>query len=101
MEITAKMVAELRPTGLHKGTGIRRLRTRPPFAGRRPVFVGDDVTDEDGFEAVTASGGHGVLVGPDRQTGARYRLPSVPAVHAWLRDNLAALNRAKPIADSR
>ncbi len=89
--LAGKMVAELRPTGVHKGTGIRQLRARPPFAGRRPVFVGDDVTDEDGFDAVTAVGGHGVLVGPGRSTGARYRLPSVRAVHAWLRDSLAAL----------
>jgi trehalose 6-phosphate phosphatase len=89
--LAGKMVAELRPAGVTKGTGIRRLRTRPPFAGRDPVFVGDDVTDEDGFDTVTTLGGHGVLVGPDRATGARYRLPTVAAVHAWLRDSLATL----------
>ena len=55
-----------------------------PFAGSTPVFVGDDVTDEDGFAAAADLGGYGVLVGEPRETAARYRLDDVDAVLAWL-----------------
>ena len=55
----------------------------PPFAGRRPVFVGDDVTDEDGFAAAAALGGFGIRIGPG-ETAARYTMPGVRALLAWL-----------------
>ena len=47
-------------------------------------MLGDDLTDEDGFRAAEALGGFGVLVGPPRETAARYGLPDVAAVLAWL-----------------
>ncbi|HEY0314617.1 MAG TPA: trehalose-phosphatase [Allosphingosinicella sp.] len=79
-----KMVVELRPPGPDKGDAVRALMAEPPFAGARPVVVGDDLTDEDGFRAAAALGGFGILVGAARVTEARYRLPGVEAVHAWL-----------------
>lgn len=79
-----KMVVELRPPGADKGDALRALMAEPPFAGARPLAVGDDLTDEDGFRAAAALGGFGVLVGPGRPTAARHRLPDVAAVHAWL-----------------
>ena len=79
-----KMMAELRMPGHDKGTAIRSLATRAPFAETRPVFAGDDLTDEAGFAAVAELGGAGVLVGPDRETAARYRLDDVAAVLRWL-----------------
>lgn len=79
-----KMVAELRPEGSDKGTVVRRLMTEPPFAGARPVFVGDDLTDEHAFLAAAALGGEGVLVGPARPSAARWRLDGVAAVTSWL-----------------
>ncbi len=79
-----KMVAELRAPGPHKGDALRTLMTEPGFAGARPVFVGDDLTDEDAFEAAAAMGGAGVLVGPPRPSAARWRLADVTAVAAWL-----------------
>jgi len=79
-----KMVAELRPTGADKGAAVRRLMAEPPFAGARPVFVGDDLTDEDAFEAAAGLGGAGVLVGPERPTAARWRLDGVAGVTGWL-----------------
>ena len=78
------MVAELRPGGATKGDALKAFMTEPPFADARPVFVGDDLTDEHGFTAAADLGGVGVLVGPMRPTAALYRLPSVAAVADWL-----------------
>lgn len=77
-------VMELRPAGDDKGTAIRRFMSQAPFAGRIPVFVGDDLTDEAGFEVVNALGGVSVLVGERAGTLARYRLADPAAVLAWL-----------------
>lgn len=81
-----KMVAELRPQGVDKGAAVRALMAEAPFAAARPIFIGDDVTDEHGFEAVAAMGGAGILVGPQRETAAAYRLEDVNAVAAWLEE---------------
>jgi trehalose 6-phosphate phosphatase len=78
------MVVELRPEGATKGDALKAFMTEPKFHGARPVFVGDDLTDEHAFEAAAALGGAGVLVGQPRESAARYRLPSVAAVAAWL-----------------
>ncbi len=58
----AKMAWEIRPAGADKGSAVRALMAQPPFAGRLPVFVGDDVTDEDGIAAALALGGIGLRV---------------------------------------
>ena len=79
-----KMVLELRPKGADKGDALRAFMTEPEFAGARPVFVGDDVTDEDAFEAAAAMGGAGILVGPERASAAQWRLPDVASVARWL-----------------
>ena len=79
------MVAELRAHGATKGDALKAFMTEPAFAAARPVFVGDDLTDEHGFAEAAALGGAGVLVGPPRATAALYRLESVEAVAAWLR----------------
>ena len=78
-------VVELRGLGPRKGDAIGAFMRVAPFVGARPVFVGDDLTDEDGFSAAFALGGEGVLVGPQRQTAARRGLDDVDAVLAWLR----------------
>lgn len=79
------MVVELRAHGATKGDALKAFMTEPAFAAARPVFVGDDLTDEHGFAEASALGGAGVLVGPSRDTAARYRLDSVQAVADWLR----------------
>lgn len=79
------MVRELRPGGADKGDAVRAFQSEPPFGSGRPVFVGDDVTDEDAFRAAAELGGAGVLVGEERATAATYRLPSVTAVLDWLK----------------
>jgi trehalose 6-phosphate phosphatase len=78
------MVVELRPNGATKGDALRAFMTEPEFADARPVFVGDDLTDEHAFEAARDLGGAGVLVGAPRATAAAYRLSSVDAVARWL-----------------
>jgi trehalose 6-phosphate phosphatase len=82
--LRGKMMLEIKPNDVNKGAALRRAMADPPFAGRVPVFVGDDVTDEDGFAAVNALGGHSVKVGLDGPTAATHRLADVAAVHAWL-----------------
>lgn len=79
-----KMVAELRPHGSHKGDALTAFMREPEFAGVRPVFVGDDATDEHAFEAAAMLGGAGILVGAPRPTAALWRLDDVAAVAAWL-----------------
>jgi trehalose 6-phosphate phosphatase len=83
------MVAELRTAGPHKGDSLRAYLSHPPFAGARPVMVGDDLTDEDAFAAAEALGGWGVLVGAPRPTRARYGLATVGEVLAWLEQGTA------------
>ncbi len=78
------MVAEICTPGFDKGMAVTSFMGEPPFAGSIPLFVGDDLTDEDGFRAAQAHGGLGVLVGPPRATEARRRLPDIEAVRAWL-----------------
>lgn len=80
------LVLELRPDGFDKGSAIRQLMTRPVFAGRIPVFIGDDLTDEHGFIAVNALDGISVLVGDRTPTDARYRLDHPQALRKWLAD---------------
>ena len=78
-----KRVVELLPAGIDKGKAIRAFLAEPPFQGRLPVFVGDDVSDEPAFAAVNALGGHSVKVGSGA-TQARWRLAGVGAVCRWL-----------------
>jgi trehalose 6-phosphate phosphatase len=86
-----KMLVELKPASGDKGSALRHFMTQPPFAGTVPVFIGDDLTDEHGFEAARELGGAGVLVGPERSTAALYRLEDVGAVRSWLQSASEAL----------
>lgn len=74
----ARMAWEVRPRGADKGMAVAAIMGQPPFSGRVPVFVGDDVTDLDGVHAATAMSGVGLMV-PDT-----FGTPA--AVRAWLTD---------------
>lgn len=75
-----KSVAELVPANASKGSAIAMLMATPAYAGRRPVFIGDDITDEDGFETVNAMDGLSIRIGADRESLATIRLASPTAL---------------------
>lgn len=77
-------VVELRPDFADKGNAIAAFLQESPFAGRLPVFLGDDLTDEDGFALVNSRRGASVLVGTREPSAACNGLADVAAVHAWL-----------------
>ncbi|HEX2525496.1 MAG TPA: trehalose-phosphatase [Geminicoccus sp.] len=73
-----KAVFEVRRRGVHKGAAVANLLEHPPFAGRTPVYLGDDTTDLDAIELVNARHGHGLLIAPS----GPLRCPA--DVHRWL-----------------
>ncbi len=80
-----KMVAEVKPAGVHKGKAIEALLATQPFEGRLPLFMGDDLTDEYGFETVGELGGIAIKVGGmDEATCAQFRLADTSAVRNLL-----------------
>ncbi len=79
-----KFVIEIVRPGTNKGAAVDLLCDRPPFARALPIFIGDDVTDEDGFASCNRLGGFGILVGDRAETAAKYRLRNVVEVHEWL-----------------
>lgn len=78
-----KMVFELKPAGCDKGTAIEEFMRDAPFAGRTPIFLGDDVTDEYGFRVVNRLAGDSIKIGAG-PTAARWRLQDPAAAKAWL-----------------
>jgi trehalose 6-phosphate phosphatase len=85
-----KCVVDVKPAGFSKGTAIAAFMTEAPFAGRMPLFAGDDITDEAGFEQVRRMGGHTIKVGPG-PTAAQYRCDSVAQLAGWLQSSSLAL----------
>lgn len=69
-------VLELCPAEADKGQALARLMEMPPFLGRLPFAVGDDLTDEAMFSEVNQRGGISARIGPPRATLARHRLQS-------------------------
>ncbi len=81
--VAGKMVIEARAAGADKGAAVRGYMQDEPFADRTPLFIGDDITDEDGFAAAQQLGGAGIKVGPG-DTIANYRIPGTANVVAVL-----------------
>lgn len=86
-------VEEVRARGRDKGDALRTYMAHPRFQNTVPVMVGDDRTDEDGFEAAQSLGGVGIRVRPAGPTLARYHLDSSDHVARWLNDYLSAERR--------
>lgn len=87
--LKGKMVVEAKPGGASKGEAIEAFLREPPFAGRQPVFIGDDVTDEAGFSTVQRLGGLGIKVGSGA-TAALRRLADPPTLRRELQAAVAA-----------
>ena len=73
----AHMAWEVKPTGIDKGRATHAIMAHAPFLGRTPVFVGDDVTDEDGMDAARSLGGVGLRV--------QEHFTDAEGVRKWLR----------------
>jgi trehalose 6-phosphate phosphatase len=89
--LRAHEALDIKPRAATKGGAIAWLMARAPFAGRLPVFAGDDVTDEDGFAAINALGGLSIRIGTSDAPGpsaARYRIASPTAFRTWLRASI-------------
>ena len=84
-----------------KGSAIAAYMTEPPFLGRRPVFLGDDTTDEDGFATVNRMNGHSICVGLSLRTGANWRIPRPFLVRAWLAALAGALETGRAMTELR
>ncbi len=82
-----KCVAEVKPSGIDKGTAVAEYLTESPFRGRRPVFIGDDLNDEHGFAEVNKLNGISIKVGKG-ESCAHFRLHDVAAVRLWLANAL-------------
>ena len=72
---------ELMPIGVAKAVAIDRFMQIDPFKGREPIFIGDDTSDESGFEHVNTVGGRSIRVKPQGPTAAKESLKNVAAVH--------------------
>jgi trehalose 6-phosphate phosphatase len=82
-------VFEIKPSGFSKAAAIKAFLKEPPFSGRKPVFVGDDLTDQDGFRMVEDAGGMSIAVG--NRVHAQFSLADAAAVRGWLQ-GIAALH---------
>lgn len=85
------LVLEFRPAGMDKGGAVLELLQRAPFAGRWPVYLGDDLTDEHAFARINAQGGLSVRIGTREPSLAASTLPGPAAAEAWLTGVLDAL----------
>ena len=81
--LPGKSVIEIKAAGFSKATGVRKLMTSPPFAGRRPIFIGDDTTDEYVFAIMPEFDGLAFAVGESAaEVDGRFDGPT--AVRDWL-----------------
>jgi trehalose 6-phosphate phosphatase len=89
--MTGKMVCEIRLQGFDKGAVIEAFLNERPFKGRKPIFAGDDVTDEAGFATVNACDGISIKIGRG-PTAAKFRAANIAGLRDWF-DELATARR--------
>ena len=89
--LASHLAFDIVPHAVNKGRAVDWFMADAPFAGRVPVFIGDERTDEDGFAAAMARGGHAINVGPRRSNIAPWHMPTPQDLRAWLDRSLATL----------
>jgi trehalose 6-phosphate phosphatase len=82
--LPGKCVCEIKQAGFDKATGVRELIKHEPFLGRKPIFIGDDVTDESVFAITPELGGLAFSVGR-HSNGVAGRFEEPSDVRAWLK----------------
>ena len=82
--LAGKMLLEVKSKAISKASAIAEFMEHAPFAGRIPVFAGDDTTDIDGFMGAQALGGHAIQVGPREPPPGVFFVPSPAALRDWL-----------------
>jgi trehalose 6-phosphate phosphatase len=81
--LPGKSMVEIKQVGFNKASGVRELMSYPPFAGRRPIFIGDDITDESVFAMLPEIDGLPIVVGRS-VPGVDLCFDSPTEVRAWL-----------------
>jgi trehalose 6-phosphate phosphatase len=81
--LPGKFVLEIKQVGFSKMTGVRELMTSPPFSNRRPIFIGDDITDLGVFALMPEYDGIGISVGT-RVAGITFCFEEPSDVRHWL-----------------
>ena len=94
--IHGKMVLEVKPAGISKGRAIEYFMSQEPVAGRQPIFIGDDETDESGFEVVQRQDGHGIKMGEGASL-AQHRMSDPATLRLWLQSAVVRLPQVEPL----
>ena len=89
--LAAHCAFDIKPNNASKRAAVEWFMAERPFAGRVPVFIGDDVTDEAGFAAALGQHGHAIRVGLDGESLAALRAGSPAELRRWLADSAAAM----------
>jgi trehalose 6-phosphate phosphatase len=82
--LPGKLMVEIKAAGFNKATAVRELMMHRPFADRRPVFIGDDVTDQAVFAVMPDFDGVAISVG--EMPGIEYHFDRPESVRAWLEE---------------
>jgi len=81
--LPGKFVVDVKPAAINKGDAVRELMQHPPFAGRHPIFIGDDTTDLTVFDTVPTFGGRAYSVGDiTADVDGHFETPEI--VRSWL-----------------
>jgi trehalose 6-phosphate phosphatase len=91
--IRSHLAFDLRPRGVNKGSALDWFMANSPFAGRVPIFIGDDRTDEDGFGAAIVRGGHAIKIGSAGDSAAPWRMAAPHDLRQWLARSATALEQ--------
>jgi trehalose 6-phosphate phosphatase len=94
--LPGKSVVDVKPADVSKGTAVRKYMAAPPFAGRTPVFAGDDITDQEVLSVLPEFGGTGISVGR-KLNGASFVIATPKLTRDWLKAEALQLKDKVPV----